>query len=221
MKRHEPEGRSAVLLCNGEPPSQGLLKRAVRGADVFVCADGGANAARRYGVQPDLIAGDLDSVSRTTLQWCTRARIVRVRRQDNTDLEKTLDLLLKESVTGVLILGIAGGRLDMTLGNLSVLWNYTSRLRITCAGDGWRAHPVVGTLVLTARPGATVSLVPFGACSGITLHGLKYPLRNARMPVGTIGVSNVALRSRISVTVTRGHMLVLVHEWRARGSSER
>lgn len=107
----------------------------------------------------------------------------------------------------------------MTLGNLSVLWNYTSRMTITCAGDGWRAHPVVGALALTVRPNSTVSLVPFGACSGITLRGLKYPLRDARMRIGEIGVSNVAKRARVTVTVSRGRMLVLVDENRPRFES--
>jgi thiamine pyrophosphokinase len=211
--------RSAVVLCNGEPPSRTLLARAVKHADLFVCADGGANTARQHDVMPDLVIGDLDSVSAGTLRWCRGTRIVRVRRQDNTDLEKALDHLLTKGVGNVLILGAAGGRLDMTLGNLSVLWNYTSRMTITCAGDGWRAHPVVGTLVLAARPKSTVSLVPFGSCSGITLGGLQYPLRNARMSIGEIGVSNVAVRARVSVTVKRGRMLVLVDENRRRSTS--
>lgn len=211
--------RSAVVLCNGEPPSRTLLARAVKHADLFVCADGGANTARQHDVMPDLVIGDLDSVSAGTLRWCRGTRIVRVRRQDNTDLEKALDHLLTKRVGNVLILGAAGGRLDMTLGNLSVLWNYTSRMTITCAGDGWRAHPVVGRLVLAARPKSTVSLVPFGSCSGITLRGLQYPLRNARMSIGEIGVSNVAVRARVSVTVKRGRMLVLVDENRRRSTS--
>jgi thiamine pyrophosphokinase len=204
--------RSAVVLCNGEAPSRALLTQAVKHAALFVCADGGANTARSHDVMPDLVIGDLDSVNARTLRWCRWTRIVRVRRQDNTDLEKALDHLLTKGVRDVLILGAAGGRLDMTLGNLSVLWNYTSRMTITCAGDGWRAHPVVGTLVLAARPKSTVSLVPFGACSGITLGGLKYPLRNARMRIGEIGVSNVAVRAQVMVTVKRGRMLVLVDD---------
>jgi thiamine pyrophosphokinase len=204
--------RSAVVLCNGEAPSKTLLARAVRHADLFVCADGGANTARSHDVMPDLVIGDLDSVTAATLRWCRGTRIVRVGRQDNTDLEKTLDHLLTKGVGDLLILGAAGGRLDMTLGNLSVLWNYTSRMTITCAGDGWRAHPVVGTLVMSVRPKSNVSLVPFGACSGITLEGLKYPLRNARMRIGEIGVSNVAVRAQVTVTVKRGRMLVLVDD---------
>ena len=49
--------RRAVILANGIPPSPPALERAVRGADLFVCADGGAEAARRAGLLPDAVIG--------------------------------------------------------------------------------------------------------------------------------------------------------------------
>jgi thiamine pyrophosphokinase len=200
----------ALLLANGDPPSRRLVRHHVRRCDFFVCADGGANAARRLGVRPDLIVGDLDSITAATRRAFAAVPTIRIARQDNTDLEKALDLLLDRGAEHVTILGAAGGRLDFTLGNLAVLWNYTARIDLLLEGDGWRALPVGRERVVEARRGTTVSLLPFGPCSGITLRGLRYPLTGASMPVGRIGVSNVVVASPFRVRVRRGRMLLIL-----------
>jgi thiamine pyrophosphokinase len=199
-----------LLLCNGEPPSRGLLKRLASGADTIVAADGGANAALRSGITPDVIIGDLDSLLPKTRKAFSRSHVIRIRRQDNTDLEKALDFISAYSPGEVAIAGATGGRIDFTLGNLSVFWNYTRALSMTFVGDGWRAFPVGRRRTVEARRGSTVSLVPFGKCSGITLRGLRYTLSDAVMRPGEIGVSNVVIRSPFNVTVRRGRMLLVI-----------
>jgi len=199
-----------LLLCNGESPSRALLRRLASGADVVVAADGGANAALRSGIKPDVIIGDLDSVLPETRRAFTRSRVIRVRRQDNTDLEKALDFISASFPGEVVIAGATGGRIDFTLGNLSVFWKYTRALSMAFVGDGWRAFPVGRRRTIRARRGSTVSLVPFGTCSGITLRGLRYTLSDAVMRTGEIGVSNVVTRSPFTVAVRRGRMLLVM-----------
>ena len=202
----------ALLLCNGEPPSRTLIRRLAAGADLIVAADGGANIARRYGIAPHVIIGDLDSISPSTLRRSSSALVIRVRRQDNTDLEKALGYLASKKANQVTILGATGKRIDFTLGNLSVIWNYTVNFSMMILGDQWSAFPVTTHLTLKARKGTTVSIIPFGSCSGVTLKGLKYPLHDATMQVGSIGVSNVVVKSQFSVHVKRGNLLVIVFD---------
>jgi thiamine pyrophosphokinase len=201
-----------LLLCNGEPPSRALLRRLAGEADLIVAADGGANAARRAGIRPDVIIGDLDSILPGTRKKFRDVRVVRVRRQDNTDLEKALDLISASGPAAVAVAGATGGRIDFTLGNLSVFWNYARVLDITFVGDGWRAFSAGRRRTVHASRGTTVSLLPFGACRGITLRGLRYPLKGAAMRPGEIGVSNVVRTSPFSVTVRRGRMLLVIFD---------
>jgi thiamine pyrophosphokinase len=200
-----------LLICNGEPPSTALLRRLARRADNIVAADGGANAALRAGIRPDIVIGDLDSILPGTRKKIGDAHIIHIERQDNTDLEKALDYISGAGPSDVVIAGATGGRIDFTLGNLSVFWNYTRSLAITFAGDGWEAFPVDRRRTLKAPRGTTVSLIPFGTCSGITLTGLLYPLKDATMRTGEIGVSNVVKNSSFSVTVRKGNMLVVIY----------
>ena len=214
MKVHKskvvPKPRSALVICNGEPPSRRLARQLARNVDLIVAADGGANAARLLRITPHVIIGDLDSVSQSTRRFFSSALVFRVKRQDNTDLEKALDYLVERKVNDATIIGGTGRRVDFTLGNFSVVWNYTSSMRLTFVGDGWRGIPVTASEEIAAPPGTAVSLIPFGHCSGITLKGLQYPLSNGTMRVGEIGVSNVVKRSPFRVTVRRGKMLVFI-----------
>jgi thiamine pyrophosphokinase len=154
----------------------------------------------------------MDSILRTTRKKFSDSRVVHVRRQDNTDLEKALDFISARGPAEVAIAGATGGRIDFTLGNLSVFWNYIRALDMTFVGDGWRAFPAGRRRSVDAPRGTTVSLVPFGPCSGVSLRGLRYPLRDASMRPGEIGVSNVVRRSPFSVTVRRGRMLLVIFD---------
>ncbi len=200
----------AVVVCNGEPPSRTLLSRMTKDAQLVVAADGGANAFQRSGVVPDVIIGDLDSLSSASRRTFSSSTIIRVTRQDNTDLEKALDYCLDEGANEVVILGAAGKRIDHTLGNLSALWKYTKKVKISLQAGEWSGFLVEQSLHCRAPRGTTVSLIPYSRCEGITLRGLKYALRNARMNTGEVGVSNVVTGSSFSVTIKKGRMLVLV-----------
>ena len=203
--------RSVLLLCNGDPPGRLLARRLARASDWIVAADGGANAARALGLVPDVIIGDLDSLKPATRRAFHTSLILRVSRQDNTDLEKALDFLAAHRVRTVTILGATGNRVDFTLGNFSVFWKYSSLLDLRFAGDSWYAVAVGEKRTVRAPRGTTVSLLPFGPCRGVTLRGLRYPLTDATMRVGDTGLSNVVARSPFTVRVRRGAMLLLVH----------
>ncbi len=200
-----------LLIANGEPPSARCARRLARGADLILAADGGANAARKLGITPDIIIGDLDSLSPATRRWFSGALLIRVARQDTTDLEKALDHCVKLRAGSVTVMGATGRRMDFTLANISVLWRYTSRFAWRVVDDTWEAVPVGRTRSVRARRGTTVSLIPFGAVRGITLRGLYYPLTNAALRVGEVAVSNVVVASPFRVRTSRGRLLLLLH----------
>ncbi len=207
---------SVVLLCNGLPPPTRLLRRLVREHDLFLCADGGANAARTAGLPPDVIIGDLDSVEPTTLRAFASSLVLRVSRQDNTDMEKALDFCVAQRFRRVTLTGIAGGRMDMTLGNMVTLWKYVGHLELALAGDGWVGLPVRGHARIAAPRGATVSIIPFGELRGVTLRGLQYPLHHATLRRGEVAVSNTVTSSPFTVHIESGDALLFILHEKAR-----
>ncbi len=203
----------ALLICNGEQPSHSLARRLARRSQLVVAADGGANGAREHGITPDLIIGDLDSITPSTRKFFSATAVIRVPQQDTTDMEKALDYILSESLAHeVMIIGATGRRLDHTLGNLVALSHYVRRLRVVACGDGWHAFPVRSSESIEATIGTTVSLIPFSDCRNVTLRGLKYPLQNAPLRAGHIAVSNVVKQSPFSITHRQGKMIAVVLE---------
>lgn len=199
----------ALIICNGDVPEAATLAALARGAARVIAADGGANRALAAGVAPHAVVGDLDSISPETRGRLPDARIVHVPDQDACDLEKALDFAIAEGFSAVTVTGIEGRRVDFTLSNFSVLWRYAGRLRLSLAGEGWRGEVLDASARFSAPVGATVSLVPFGDCAGLTLEGLEYPLRDAPLCVGQTGVSNRVVRSPFTVELSRGRLILI------------
>ena len=185
-----------------------MLERLARQATFILAADGGADKARAAGIQPDLVIGDLDSLASAPEQ------VLRVPRQDNTDLEKALDWLIAHRAGRVCIVGSVGGRWDFSIGNFLSVYSYLPALDIYFAGDGWKIYPLVQGTQKAVRPGARVSLIPFTACTRVNLSGTQYPLTNAQLALGHTGrtLSNCAQQAQITVQFESGFMLLYIED---------
>lgn len=199
---------NVLLIGNGTLPGAALLERLARQATFILAADGGADKARAAGIQPDLVIGDLDSLASAPEQ------VLRVPRQDNTDLEKALDWLTAHRAECVCIVGSVGGRWDFSIGNFLSVYSYLPALDIYFAGDGWKIYPLVQGTQKAVRPGARVSLIPFTSCTRVNLSGTQYPLTNAQLALGHTGrtLSNCAQQAQITVQFESGFMLLYIED---------
>lgn len=199
----------ALILANGEPPPIALLRAQLKVASIFVCADGGSNIAARYDLMPQLIIGDLDSVSPGTLQKFKHVPTRRIAEQNSTDLEKAIRWLIKKDFRDIVVLGALGRRLDHTVGNLSTLEKFSNVARIRIIDSKAELLHVGRDLTIESPPGSTVSLIPLSRCEGITTDGLKWELRNEILKLGVReGTSNIVKRSPLRIRVRRGDLLL-------------
>ena len=198
----------ALLIGNGEKVSARLLKKLAQRADYILAADGGANHALACGVIPDRVVGDLDSVSARTKKLLA-GKISHVPTQNNTDLEKALHWLIKQRFTHVTLVGFVGNRWDFSIGNLLALVRFARKLEICVAGENWCIYPLVRGVEFTCRKNKRVSIIPLKTCTGLTLAGLKYPLKNAQVLPGTTRtLSNQTTGIRFKISFIRGTLLV-------------
>ncbi|MCX6138611.1 MAG: thiamine diphosphokinase [Ignavibacteriales bacterium] len=201
----------ALVICNGNPPSQRVAAQCTSGRPFIVCADGGANVAMRLGIRPDVIIGDCDSVLPQTRTKFARVPLVQIDEQESTDLEKALDYLLKKKFRWATVLGATGKRTDHAFANLSILAKYQKRLNIRFIDDDGEIFPLPRRSTLIVARDTTISLLPLGRCGGITTRGLKYPLRNETLEPGVReGVSNEAIEETVQINYRTGHLLIFV-----------
>ncbi len=201
-----------LLLANGEPCPKAFLKQQVKLNDFLLAADGGANTALKARVMPDMVIGDLDSLTPQNAEKIGEDRLLKVDRQDNTDLEKALDFAAYIKPQTCTILCATGGRIDFTLSNFSSVFKYIDKFEIVFAAPNWRIYPINKTTAFKAKAGATVSLMPMGPVRSVSLSGLKYPLRNAALNIGQTAVSNIAKKDAFKVSLKQGCLLVMVYE---------
>jgi thiamine pyrophosphokinase len=199
----------ALVIANGEVPSEAVLRPLLGQARTIICADGGANSARALGIVPDVIVGDLDSVFPSTLAHFSSVRVVEDHDENSTDLEKSVHWAIESGHADITIVGALGRRLDHTAGNLGVLAKYHGRARLRLVDEHGELVYVDREIEFEARPGDIVSLVPIVRCEGVTTEGLRYALRGEVLELGTReGTSNVVVTSPVRVRVERGRLLL-------------
>lgn len=204
----------ALLIGNGETQETVFLQNLAQQADLILAADGGADRALSAGVRPDVVIGDLDSVSPQAKKILPAEKFIFVNNQNNTDLEKALDYLTAHQCTQCTLTGFVGGRWDFTFGNFLSVYPYLDKMDICVAGKGWKIWPLTHSVTKNVRPGARVSLIPAADCQNVTLQGLVYPLEHANLSLGRTGqtLSNVAKLSEITISFDKGFLLLYIED---------
>lgn len=200
----------ALLIGNGEKVSASFLTQLARQTDVILAVDGGADSALCAHITPDYVLGDLDSVS-ARAKKAFAENLLHVSTQENTDLEKALLWALAHHVTHATLVGFVGDRWDFSLGNLLTLSAYARKLTLCAAGERWRMYALVKSAQIPCEKNKRFSLIPLKPCTGVTLSGCKYALKNARILPGTTRtLSNQTTAAHVGVKFTRGALLVYV-----------
>ncbi len=196
-----------VILADGAFPSHHKALEKLENADFIIACDGASDKLLNYGKTPNLIIGDLDSVSKATfLKY--KDITLKVARQDNTDLMKAMDWCVEKGVEEVVILGATGGREDHTIGNLFAIMTYASKLRLQLYTDTGHFVILDKTATLKTYAGQQVSLFPQPQKMRITTEGLKFPLNNEALPHLHSGTLNEAEGENIKLIFEEGGLLV-------------
>lgn len=204
-----------VIVANGIIEDEGSSRKIAGEADLLLCANGGTRYVLDWGLMPDLVIGDMDSLDAATLERLNAAGVGLVRHssyKDETDLELALDRAVTEGATRITILGGLGGRIDQMLGNILLLaWPRLAGVRVILQGDRERLFSVSDSVTIQGRRGDLVSLLPLsGEVRGIVTAGLEYPLRGESLSLGpSRGISNVMTADEATVALQDGILLVV------------
>jgi thiamine pyrophosphokinase len=201
--------KRALVIANGEPPKKQRLQSLAREANIIVCADGGANIALKFGVVPDAIVGDLDSIHAEALVRFRRVPTYEDRDEETTDLEKAILWAIKAKFDHITVVGATGKRIDHSVGNLGVLAKYYPDAIIRFIDDLGEISYIGRELKFEAKKGDVISLIPLSRCEGIVTEGLRYALEGEALELGVReGTSNVVVNSPVSIKVKKGYLLL-------------
>ncbi|MFV0307857.1 MAG: thiamine diphosphokinase [Desertimonas sp.] len=207
-----------VVVITGAAPLRRRALAAIPDDAVLIAADGGLDHALGAGLAPDVLVGDLDSVTASSLSWAsTRAEIVRHPiDKDVTDTELALAHAAGLTPDRVMLVAGGGDRIDHAIAALGALG--APALQAVAHVDGWWGDDrlFVATasrcVTLPHSRGAVFSLLALhGPCSGVTVTGARWPLASFDLdPVAGRGVSNEVLEPPVTVSASAGVLTVIV-----------
>ena len=187
------------------------IRQTLRAGDFFIFCDSGLCHLEKLGVRPDLVVGDFDSHADPHLPVET---IVLPSVKDDTDTVYAAREALKRGFDEFLLLGVIGGRLDHTLGNLAILLMLDARGKRCAAMDDYSRVEVVSREPARVRHGEYpyFSLLNItGTAKGVTVRNAKYPLADAEITCDyQYGISNEPLPGMTAEVSLREGRLLLV-----------
>ena len=202
--------KRCVIIGGADIQDYAYIRGCMRQDDFFIFCDSGLRHLQPLGVQPHLIVGDFDSHENPHLPCET---LVLPREKDDTDTFFAVKEAVRRGFETFLLLGVVGGRLDHTLGNLSIL------LHLDALGKRGQILDDYSLMEIVSRQPAEIedryaffSLLNIsGTARGITVTNAKYPLEKGEITCEyAYGVSNEVLPGRAArVTVEEGRLLLV------------
>jgi thiamine pyrophosphokinase len=206
----------AIIFANGTFADAQQARDLLRDDDLIIAVDGGTCHAWEAGVDPQLVIGDLDSLTGEE-QERLRSSGAEISsfspHKDKTDLELALLRAASAGAEEILVLAALGGRLDQTIANLLLLTLPELVDRDVRIVQGRQMAFVIRSEALfRGRPGDTVSLIPLGGDAvGVVARGLEWPLDDETLRFGPArGISNVLTKEQAVVGVRQGLLLCVV-----------
>lgn len=198
-----------VIIADGNFPTHEVPLSYLREAGMIVCCDGSAQGLLDFGMNPDAIVGDMDSLSRELAERFSD-RIHEDKEQETNDLTKAVQWCHGSGYNDITILGATGKREDHTIGNISLLAEYSEYVNVKMITDTGIFLPLrVGGRIETV-PGQQVSIFSIDPETKITVSGLRYPLIGRKLRNWWMATLNEAIGNNIELLFEGGPLLVFL-----------
>ncbi len=210
---------NAYIFTGGEVFASSLdeLDIAPADGDLIIAADSGYITARRFGIKPSLLLGDLDSLDKSKLalnELDSIEKLIVPAIKDDTDTQLAVDTALQRGARKIFIIGGLGGRLDHTLSTVFLLEHIADK-GVDCEiTDGRnRTTIIIGRKKLTIPRGRHkyLSLVSVtDTCLGVSIKGVFYPLDSVTLTRGySYAISNEITSEFAEISILDGKLLVI------------
>lgn len=201
---------STVILADGDFPSTPKTMQILKKAERIICCDGAAEKLIRFGLEPDAIVGDLDSLA-FQLKQKYADKIIHVEEQESNDLSKAFRYCRSHGYDDIVILGATGKREDHTLGNLSLLALYAGECpNIRMITDHGEFFVIFEGGTFPSVKGEQISVISLD--SDLVIHNsenLKYPIKNLKLSLWYQATLNEALGEWFKLDFPPGHPVLI------------
>lgn len=182
-----------------------------------IAADGGVDFYLHQGQKPDILVGDMDSISDKGLADIKgRTEILRYPpEKDWTDLELAIEKAIQLKSDEITLVGVTGKRMDHTLNNIHLAYGcFKKGIRMQILDEN-NAMSFIGpgqTSFLLPSPYVYFSLLPWHQDLNVSyIAKAKYEVQNRTFSFGTgLGISNEPIGEEpVSIYINEGEALLV------------
>ncbi|MGL4607802.1 MAG: thiamine diphosphokinase [Eubacteriaceae bacterium] len=210
-----------LIFTNGSYDDLDFYRNYLSKLEDFFCIsiDGGGEIVRTLEIVPDILIGDMDSISVETFDFFKNIKRLEFQKEkDETDtalgIRYVLEMAKEKTIEKVIIFGGIGTRIDHTLGNIYLLTQFLKeKIRCEMVNESNQIFLLDKEETLNLEVGTTVSLLPLGeVVTGITIKGFKYPILEGKMGVedNPYGISNIVKSKPQRIKFDTGRLLGIV-----------
>ncbi|PUU94119.1 MULTISPECIES: thiamine diphosphokinase [Halanaerobium] len=213
--------KKALLVLNGEfdlnkKKLELIIKK--EGIDFIIAVDGGSNKLKKLELLPDLIIGDLDSITEENKNHFRKEKVEIIKHpveKDQTDSEIAVDYCKENDFEQLYLTAALGGRIDQQLANLNLLeYIYEIDLEAKIISDKIEIAIIDQKKKFLAKEGYRLSLIPQSSTvRGLSIKGCKYNLTNQDIfRSQSRGISNLIESEQAEVRLKSGLLIYVLEK---------
>lgn len=198
----------AVILANGAFPKKQNLISEILCANFLIACDGAVKHLKKISKEPDIIIGDLDSISKS-LKKKFSAKIIHIQEQETNDLTKAFFYCIQKGFKHIEIFGATGKREDHTLANIFLLYHYSKYAQV-CIKSDFGTFEIHNTpCSIASFKGQQISIFCLDTTCKLTSQALKYPLKNLSLKNLSQGTLNEALEDNFKISSSKKTQIIV------------
>lgn len=201
-----------AIIANGNINNYIIHTEKIRKSDFIIACDGGLNHLYTMNVMPNLIVGDMDSVSPHVIEAYKSIKTIKYPGEKNeTDLELALQQALLYYPSSITVYAAIGGRFDHALGNIHCIAAVSDVVFTEIWDEHTSIYCVTQAHTVHQEDYQFVSLIPLTShVKNITTDGLKYPLKNECLYIEqTRGISNEFVSASATINLELGTLIII------------
>ena len=195
-----------IIVANGEFPTHEAPLEILKQSVSILACDGAADTLLDKGYTPDVILGDLDSLSdQNKIEYTDH--IVETPDQSQNDLRKALNYAKDHDIDNIKIIGASGKREDHMIGNIFSLLDYKD-LKIKLFTDTGIFSCIHESQNIESFKGQQVSIFTSDNTIKITSNNLKYNFNDTAISYIYSCTLNESTSDNFEILISHGSLLI-------------
>jgi len=198
-----------VILANGTFPMHKDAYSKLYHSNFIICCDGAIDKLVKNKIEPNLIIGDMDSISPFLLKKYSNI-VLKNDCQDTNDLSKAILWLIEKNIKNAIIVGATGIREDHSIANIDIVLKYANKINLKIYTDTGKFIIVSKNNIIDSFTGQQISIFSIDTSVQFSSKHLKFKLDGTKLINLHSGALNESENNIFHLNLSHGKALIFL-----------